>query len=101
MEAQFIPEQEEARKGRKLLTPIKELFDFDRVHDIKAGTTSSVSFDISPSSFASADDQGNLVVFPGEYVVYIEEGSDSKKTIELTVNVEGDKTTIERFVEEY
>ena len=74
----------------------KTLVDFTRTEDIgTGGETASVLFNVKVSSFALANDDGEMYVFPGTYVVEINDGR--RAAIETTVTLTGEKILISSF----
>ena len=75
--------------------PIKSLFDFTRVRDLADGASESVKFTVTPQALALATEEGDLMVLPGGYVLYFENGAGEVVSVPLTVT--GKPTLVEKF----
>merc|ERR1712166_92164 len=75
--------------------PIKSLFDFIRVHDLADGASESVKFTVTPQALALATEEGDLMVLPGGYMLYFENGAGEAVSVPLTVT--GKPALVEKF----
>ena len=86
-------------QGRKLLTPRRTLYDYQRIRDVKAGDSRLVSFNVSAAALAEYDEvNGDLVSEPGPYQLLWEDGSKSAEGYwALSAKVIGKKAVLEPF----
>ena len=63
--------------------PIYQLAGFQRVH-LRPGETAEVSFTISPRQMALIDEDGNCVLEPGAFRVFVGGSQPDKRSAELT-----------------
>ena len=61
--------------------PIKSLVSYGRLHDIHPGQTQELSLNLNLGALARADEKGNLVVYPGDYTLALD--NDAKATIKF------------------
>jgi xylan 1,4-beta-xylosidase len=52
--------------------PIKRLVAYQRLHNITAGSTQTASLNLTLGSLARVDDNGNTVLYPGDYSLQID-----------------------------
>ena len=85
--------------SRKLLTPQKQLFDFTRLHNVKAGTQHSFTFNITTKSVAEVDEiTGDLVSERGEYELLFDDGSGMVSgTLTMGAKVTGTSMVLQPF----
>jgi hypothetical protein len=78
------------------LSPLKQLFGFTRQHDVPAGATSAVTFNVSVGDLALVDESsGDRVSEPGEYVVSFELGAGDQ--LQMDARVAGERAVLESF----
>jgi hypothetical protein len=65
--------------------PIRQLFNFDRVERLAAGDVASLAFSLDPKGRALVDEEGRVVVAPGQYKVMCEAGGLVTLTAPLSV----------------
>ena len=83
-------------RGQQLLTPLKQLFDFQRVNDVKAGGSVSVLFDVTAAALAEVDEEsGDLVSEAAEYQLRFEDGGG--QAVQLQASVVGARRVLDRF----
>lgn len=63
--------------------PLKSLAAFTRLHDIAAETSVNTTLEIQMGSVARSDEQGNLVLWPGQYSLVLD--IDSKDSWNFTI----------------
>ena len=66
--------------------PLKSLVAFTRVHDIAPGESAGATMDINIGTVARADEDGDLVLFPGEYSIVLD--TDDKDAWEFSIEGE-------------
>ena len=71
--------------------PIKSLMSYDRLHDILVGGKRTLRMPLTLGSLARADENGDLTIFPGDYVVALD--FDEKITFEFQLT--GKKAVID------
>ncbi len=64
-------------------TPVHELAAFTRVH-LDAGATTHVGLTLTPRSISQVDEQGNHVILPGSYKVYVGNAQPDEATGAVT-----------------
>lgn len=63
-----------------LLSPLRELFDYTRLHDVAPGETRSVTFAVTAKTLALVDEStGDLVAQAGEYAMMFDSGAGFMK----------------------
>ena len=78
-----------------LLTPLRQLFDFQRT-TVESGGTTSVVFNVSVRALATYDaDTGDLVARPGPITLSFDDGGG--QVVNMTATVSGSPNTIEPF----
>eukprot|EP00038_Savillea_parva_P000253 m.95117 g.95117 ORF g.95117 m.95117 type:complete len:954 (-) comp10088_c0_seq1:7-2868(-) len=78
-----------------LLTPLRQLFDFQRT-TVESGGTTSVMFNVSVRALATYDaDTGDLVARPGPITLSFDDGGG--QVVNMTATVSGSPNTIEPF----
>ena len=83
-------------RGQQLLTPLKQLFDFQRVNDVKAGGSVSVLFHVTAAALAEVDEEsGDLVSEAAEYELRFEDGGG--QAVQLQASVVGARRVLDRF----
>ena len=86
-------------EGRELLTPRKQLFDYTRVKAVKAGRSTTVTFNITAAALAEVDEKsGDLVSEAGIFNLRFEDGSG--KFVPMTATVQGKAAVLEPFPSE-
>merc|ERR1712070_1220414 len=61
--------------GNELMPELRRLFDFKRQRDVTAGSSATITFDITPESLMVADEAtGDLVLKPGARTLIFEDG---------------------------
>ena len=85
--------------GRQLLTPQRQLFDFTRLHDVKAGSRQSITFNVTASSVAEVDEKsGDLVSEQGQYELHFDDGSGTAEgALAMSASVDGATVVLEPF----
>jgi len=68
------------------IQPRWSLKDFKRV-SLNSGASVTVSFELDPSSLEQFNEEGEAVVVPGQYTVYIGNGSPGERSRELGVKM--------------
>ncbi|MCJ1431805.1 hypothetical protein MMC27_001160 [Xylographa pallens] len=64
--------------------PNKQLVAYERLHNVTAGTSQVVSLPLTLGSLARVDEQGNTVLYPGDYALLIDEPTQSILNFTLT-----------------
>jgi beta-D-xylosidase 4 len=67
--------------------PIKTLVSYARLHNIKAGVPQTMSLPLTLGALARADENGSLVIYPGDYTLYL----DVEKKISFDFRLVGDE----------
>jgi len=84
-----------------LLTPLKQLFDYERVKAVDAGSSTTLHFNISAASLAEVDEaSGDTVAEAGAYEVWFEYGTGSTEedgALLLQAGVTGARTVVDHF----
>jgi xylan 1,4-beta-xylosidase len=73
--------------------PNKSLVSYTRAHDIAAGSSSTLSLDLTLGALARANKQGDLVIYPGDYTFSLD--INAKLTFKMTLT--GNPVTIEKL----
>ncbi|PVH79283.1 glycoside hydrolase family 3 protein [Cadophora sp. DSE1049] len=73
--------------------PIKSLISYDRLHDIPVGGEKVLRLPLTLGSLARADENGDLTIFPGDYVVAL----DVDEKIKLEFALTGKKAVVDRL----
>ncbi|KAL1887759.1 hypothetical protein Sste5346_009997 [Sporothrix stenoceras] len=73
--------------------PLKTLAAYRRIRNIAPGKTATTSLSLSLSNLARTDAQGNLVLYPGEYTLLLDEPTQSTLNFVLT----GDAVVLDEF----
>jgi beta-glucosidase len=68
------------------IQPRWSLKDFKRI-DLKKNKSSRLSFELDQSALEQFDDNGVASVFPGEYRIYLGNGSPGERSEELGVDM--------------
>jgi beta-D-xylosidase 4 len=63
--------------------PNKQLVSYGRLHGVKVGSSQQLSLTVNLGALASADDNGNLYIYPGHYTLAFD--IDSKLTFNFTL----------------
>merc|ERR1712217_98793 len=77
------------------LHPVKSLFDFTRVGDVRPGSSETISFSIHPDNFLLATADGDMVRAPGDYTIVFENGAGEILTTHI--KMVGKQVTVEPF----
>lgn len=64
--------------------PLKTLITYGRLRDIAAGQTKTAELPLTLGSLARYDEQGNQVLYPGEYTIMLDEPMQASTTLTLT-----------------
>ncbi|KAI3613085.1 glycoside hydrolase family 3 protein [Moniliophthora roreri] len=72
--------------------PNKELVSYTRVKGIEPGASSVASLKVTLGAIARTDEQGNRVLYPGEYVLLLDTGAEGK--IQKNITLTGDEATL-------
>lgn len=80
--------------GKALLTPLKQLFDFQR-STVAAGKSAAVTFAVTAAALAGADASGDLVAEAAAYTLLFDGGGGS--TVRLDAKVGGSRRVIDPF----
>lgn len=85
--------------GRELLTPQRQLFDFTRLHGVKAGGQHTITFNVTASSVAEVDEKsGDLVSAQGQYELLFDDGSGmTTGIVRMSASVTGHTVVLEPF----
>ena len=84
-------------RGNRLLQPQKQLFDFARVRDIKAGSRAAITFQITAAALAEVDEAtGDLVSEPGRAVLMFDDGSGDPP-LQMAAQTAGARRVLEPF----
>lgn len=79
-----------------LMPKLRELHDFQRVKDVGNGASVTVTFDVTPSHFAEADESsGDWVISPDALTLVFEDGAGA--SMEMDAVIKGDQVVLERF----
>ncbi|KZV77767.1 glycoside hydrolase family 3 protein [Peniophora sp. CONT] len=70
--------------------PLKTLISYARAHDVVAGGSSNVTLSVPLGQIARVDENGNSVLYPGTYNVWVDIDGSLATSFELT----GDETTL-------
>jgi len=73
--------------------PIKSLVAYTRLHNITAGASQTGLLSLSLGSLARADDNGDVVLYPGDYSLVID--TDAKAVLNFTLT--GDPTALDSW----
>eukprot|EP00937_MAST-01D_sp_MAST-1D-sp2_P002954 g2954.t1 len=88
--------QQPRRVRPELLQPAKQLFDFQRAHDVGAGGSTTVAFNVTAASLALVDEQsGDVVSEPGAFTLLFDVGGGT--TLEMQATVVGNRHVLEPF----
>lgn len=63
--------------------PNKQLVSYGRLHGVKVGSSQQLSLTVNLGALASADDNGNLYIYPGHYTLAFD--IDAKLTFNFTL----------------
>jgi hypothetical protein len=77
------------------LHPRKALFDFQRLHDIAPGASTTVTFAVGPDSLLLATSDGDLVRAPGKYTIVFENGGG--ESLAAPLQLTGKQVVVEPF----
>ena len=83
-----------AAGGGELLTPLRQLFDFERV-TVAAGCTVSVTFNVTARKIAAYADNGDQVADAGSFALTFEDGGGAR--VDLEAKMVGARTVLETF----
>ena len=83
-----------ATRGDELLTPIRQLFDFERV-TVAAGATATVAFNVTARNIAPYADNGDQVAEEGAFALTFEDGGGAR--VDLKGKMVGPRTVLESF----
>jgi len=79
-----------------LMPQLRQLHDFQRVRDIGSGASVTMTFDVTASQFAEADESsGDWVLSPGALTLVFEDGAGA--SMEMDAMIEGDQIVLEHF----
>ena len=79
-----------------LMTPIKQLFDYERARSVAAGAERTVTFAVSAADLAEVDEQtGDLVSEAAAYTLTFDDGGG--QTVSMDAAVKGGRVVLERF----
>jgi len=73
--------------------PLKELFDFARIHDVSPGTSQVITLGLSYRVLSTIDQDGHAWLIPGKYQLQLNNEVDEQ----VTVVLKGDPMLIEDF----
>ncbi|KAK3111106.1 hypothetical protein LTR53_013973 [Teratosphaeriaceae sp. CCFEE 6253] len=73
--------------------PLKSLASYTRLHDIAAGQTAHASLNITLGVLARRDEQGNQILYPGEYKLLLDVPTQATLTFHLT----GDAAVLDQW----
>ena len=79
------------------LHPIKSLFDFKRLEDISPKKSAAISFTFNTNSFLIANERGDMVSSPGEYILSFENGIG--EALHLPMSIQGEELVVRKFPE--
>ncbi|CAN9319960.1 unnamed protein product [Alternaria alternata] len=82
----FLSSQNAGPKPR----PLKTLVSYARLHDIKVGAPQNMSLPLTLGSLARADVDGNLVIYPGNYTLFLDVNGNQSLSFNFTIT--GDQT---------
>ncbi|KAJ8070923.1 hypothetical protein OCU04_001282 [Sclerotinia nivalis] len=75
--------------------PKKSLVAYRRLHDIKGGTSANAKLKMNLASLARGNENGDLVLFPGDYKVFVDgDGKD-----EWSFTLKGEEVVLDRWPE--
>ena len=75
--------------------PLKELFDYTRIHGLRPGQTETYTFGLSYRVLMHVDDDGAQWLLPGRYAIHIQ----NEKEVEMEFELVGEATLIEALPE--
>ena len=79
-----------------LMTPIKQLFDYERARGVAAGAERTVTFAVSAADLAEVDEQtGDLVSEAAGYTLTFDDGGG--QTVSMDAAVKGGRVVLEHF----
>ncbi|KAK0099268.1 hypothetical protein ONS95_006362 [Cadophora gregata] len=73
--------------------PIKSLVSYDRLHDIPIDGKKTLHLPLTLGSLARADENGDLTIFPGEYLLTL----DIDQKIEFGFSLTGEKAVVDKL----
>jgi len=73
--------------------PIKRLVNYQRLHNITAGSTQTATLNLTLGSLARVDDYGNTVLYPGDYALMI----DLEPLAMVNFTLTGDAYTLDHW----
>jgi beta-D-xylosidase 4 len=82
----FLSSQNAGPKPR----PLKTLVSYARLHNIKVGAPQNMSLPLTLGSLARADVDGNLVICPGDYTLFLDVNGNQSLSFNFTIT--GDQT---------
>jgi len=71
--------------------PIKSLVSYGRLHDIPQGRAKELKLDLNLGALARSDEKGNLVIYPGDYTLAL----DNDASVSLKFTLEGKQAIID------
>lgn len=75
------------RSQKRLMPQLRQLFDFQRLADVAPDGTENIVFNITPSSFAGADEAtGDWTLAPGSFTLTFEDGGGASVVLEAKVS---------------
>eukprot|EP01047_Picozoa_sp_COSAG01_P051855 COSAG01_NODE_5391_length_4291_cov_3.036021_4_plen_615_part_00 len=76
---------------------LKQLIDFDRQSNVSVAENRLVTFNLSSTSLAVTDEQGDRVLAPGDFQLRITDGSGVTAEIVVNVSISGPQKVLEAF----
>ncbi|EOA88301.1 glycoside hydrolase family 3 protein [Exserohilum turcica Et28A] len=73
--------------------PLKTLVSYTRLKDISSGQTKMASLPLTLGTLARVDEQGNTVVYPGEYTLLLDEPTQA----EVKLTITGEQTVLDKW----
>lgn len=73
--------------------PIKQLVAYERLFNVTGGSSQTASLNITLGSLARRDEQGNAVLYPGDYALLVDVPTQATYNFTLT----GSQTTIDHW----
>ncbi|CAK1355455.1 unnamed protein product [Cercospora beticola] len=73
--------------------PNKRLVAYERLHNITGGSTATAALNLTLGSLARVDDQGNTVLYPGDYALLV----DIQPLTTVNFTLTGEATTLDHW----
>ncbi|XHG07498.1 hypothetical protein AWENTII_010640 [Aspergillus wentii] len=77
--------------------PNKWLVGFDRLATLQPGSSTTMTFPVTPDSLARTDESGNRILYPGKYELAL----NNERSVVLSFTLTGNETTITKWPQEH